>query len=65
MNWNQIEGQWDQFKGQLKSKWGKFTDDDMTNLAGKKDQIVGRFVERYGVKKDEAEKKLDEWIKSL
>jgi uncharacterized protein YjbJ (UPF0337 family) len=65
MNWDQIEGKWDQMKGQVKSKWNKLTDDDVGNLAGKKDQVVGKIVERYGIVKDEAERQLDQWIKTL
>lgn len=62
MNWTQIEGQWNQAKGELKSKWAKLTDDDLDNVAGKKDQLVGKLQQRYGILKDEAEKQLDEWI---
>ena len=65
MNWDQIEGKWDQMKGQVKSKWNKLTDDDVGNLAGKKDQVVGKIVERYGIVKEDAEKQLDQWIKNL
>ena len=62
MNWTQIEGQWNQAKGQLKSKWAKLTDDDLDNAAGKKDQLVGKLQQRYGILKEDAEKQLDEWI---
>jgi len=65
MNWTQIEGKFDQLKGDIKTKWGKLTDDDMKSLAGKKDNLVGRIVERYGVMKDDAEKQVDEWIHKL
>lgn len=65
MNWDQIKGQWLQFKGQAKSKWGKLTDDDVANISGKKDQLVGRIQERYGILKDEAEKQVDEWLSKL
>ena len=61
MNWTQIEGKFDQIKGDIKTKWGKLTDDDMKSLAGKRDNLVGRIVERYGVMKDDAEKQVDEW----
>ena len=56
MNWTQIEGQWHQIAGQVKSKWGKLTDDDLKNVAGKQEQLVGKVQERYGVLKEEAEK---------
>lgn len=65
MNWEQIEGQWGQVKGFVKSKWSKITDDDLMNLAGKKDALVGKVQERYGLMKDEAEKQVDEWISKL
>ncbi|MBK6686132.1 MAG: CsbD family protein [Deltaproteobacteria bacterium] len=62
MNWNQIEGQWNQLKGEVKAKWGKLTDDDLTTIGGKKDQLVGKLQEHYGLMKDDAEKQLDAWI---
>ena len=62
MNWTQVEGQWNQITGHLKSKWAKLTDDDLKNVAGKKEQLVGKLQERYGILKDEAEKQVDEWI---
>jgi uncharacterized protein YjbJ (UPF0337 family) len=65
MNWDQIEGQWHQVKGTLKSKWGKLTDDDVTNVAGKREILVGKLQTRYGIVKDEAEKQADEWIAKL
>jgi uncharacterized protein YjbJ (UPF0337 family) len=65
MNWDQIEGQWGQLKGQVKSKWSKLTDDDVTNLSGKKETLIGKLQERYGILKDEAEKQVDEWIAKL
>jgi uncharacterized protein YjbJ (UPF0337 family) len=65
MNWDQIKGQWLQLKGQVKSKWGKLTDDDVTTISGKKDRLIGRIQERYGILKDEAEKQVDEWLGQL
>jgi uncharacterized protein YjbJ (UPF0337 family) len=65
MNWDQLEGQWGQVKAQVKSKWGKLTDDDMKMLAGKKDALVGKLQERYGILKEEAEKQIDEWLSKL
>ena len=62
MNWEQIEGQWQQIKGQVKSTWGKLTDDDLKNVAGKKDVLIGKVQARYGVLKDEAEKQVDAWL---
>jgi uncharacterized protein YjbJ (UPF0337 family) len=65
MNWNQIEGQWHQLAGQIKSEWAKFTDDDLKNVAGKREQFVGKLQEHYGVLKDDAEKQVDKWIAKM
>ena len=45
--WGEVEGNWNQFKGALKEKWGKLTDDDITYMEGKRDRVVGRLQERY------------------
>ncbi len=65
MNWDQIEGQWHQVKGNVRSKWGKLTDDDVKNLSGKREHLVGKLQVRYGIMKDEAERQADEWIAKL
>jgi uncharacterized protein YjbJ (UPF0337 family) len=61
MNWDQIAGNWKQATGKLREKWGKLTDDDVQVIAGKRDQLVGRIQERYGMAKEEAEKEVKEW----
>ena len=65
MNWDQLEGKWDQFKGRVRSQWGKLTDDDVGNHAGKTDQLVGKIVERYGVAKEDAEMQIDNWLANI
>ena len=59
MNWDRIEGNWKQFTGRVKEQWGKLTDDDIDVIAGKRDQLVGKIQESYGITKDEAEKQVD------
>ncbi|MGL4413016.1 MAG: CsbD family protein [Roseinatronobacter sp.] len=61
MNWDQVEGKWKQIKGSAKDQWGKLTDDDLDQAAGKRDKLVGKIQERYGIAKEEAEKQVDEW----
>jgi uncharacterized protein YjbJ (UPF0337 family) len=65
MNWDQIEGQWHQLTGQVKSQWAKLTDDDVKNVAGKRDQLVGKLQEHYGVMKEDAEGQIDKWIAKI
>lgn len=61
MNWDQMTGKWNQFKGSVKQKWGKLTDDDLTLIDGHKDRLVGKLQERYGITKERAEEQLNEW----
>lgn len=61
MNSDQLKGKWTQFKGELKKKWGKFTDDDLTQIEGDYDKFVGKVQEHYGDKKDEVLKWSDHW----
>jgi uncharacterized protein YjbJ (UPF0337 family) len=65
MNWDQIQGKWTQMKGSIKQKWGKLTDDDLDVIAGSKDKLVGRLQERYGIRKEEAQRQCDEWSRTL
>jgi uncharacterized protein YjbJ (UPF0337 family) len=65
MNWDTIEGKWKDMKGRVRSQWAKLTDDDLKMLAGKKDQLVGKIQERYGVMRDEAERQVDDWLQKL
>ena len=64
MNWDQIEGKWKQSVGQVKERWGKLTDDDLTVIRGKRDQLVGKVQERYGIMRDEAERQVSDWERS-
>lgn len=59
-----FEGKWNRFKGAVKEKWGKLTDDDMMMISGKRDQLIGKLQERYGYAKEEAENQLDELEKN-
>lgn len=65
MNWDSIAGEWKEAKGKLRAKWGKLTDDDFETIAGKKDVLIGRIQQRYGFKRDEAERNVDEFLKTL
>ena len=61
MNKDIISGKWTQVKGQVKEKWGKITDDDLTRIEGVRDRLSGVIQERYGLAKEEAEKQLAEF----
>ena len=61
MNWEQEKGRWNQTKGAVKKQWGKLTDDDLTIIAGQRDQLVGKIQERYGIAKEEADRQVKTW----
>lgn len=65
MNWDRIEGNWNQFKGNAKEQWGRLTDDQLEVIAGKRDKLAGRIQETYGITKDETEKQLASWQTSM
>lgn len=64
MNEDTVKGNWKQMTGKVKEQWGKLTDDDMTVIDGKRDQLVGKIQERHGILKDAAEEQVNLWEKS-
>jgi uncharacterized protein YjbJ (UPF0337 family) len=64
MNWDRVEGSWNEFKGQVKQQWGKLTDDDLDVIAGRRDELVGRIQKAYGLARDEADRQVREWEKN-
>ena len=65
MNWDRIEGNWKQFTGSAKEKWGKLTDDHLSVINGQRTQMAGKLQELYGIGKDEAEKQITDWQTSV
>lgn len=65
MNIDQLEGKWKQYKGQIREKWGHLTDDDLQTIAGKRDKLIGRIQERYGIAKERATEQVDAFLSAL
>ncbi|WP_374371210.1 CsbD family protein [Dongia sp.] len=63
--WDQIEGNWVEFKGKVKERWGELTDDDLLQIQGERQQLVGRIQALYGVSLEEAESQVTEWEDSV
>jgi len=63
MNWDQIEGQWQRYRGQVKEQWGHLTDDELDVIAGNRNKLVGKIQEKHGLSKEEAELQREEWQK--
>ena len=65
MSWDKVEGSWKQLMGNVKERWGKLTDDDLTQIDGKRDQLAGKLQERYGYAKDRVEQELSDFVNGL
>jgi uncharacterized protein YjbJ (UPF0337 family) len=65
VNWEQIKGGWNQLKGQAKQQWGKLTDDDLSVIEGRRDELIGRLQTRYGYAKEQAENEVRSWERKL
>ncbi len=62
MNADVLQGKWKELKGELKVKWGKLTDDDITHIEGHEEKLLGILQKRYGYSKDQAEKEYNDFI---
>lgn len=62
MNWDRIEGSWNEFSGKAKQQWGKLTDDDWTRIKGNRQELEGAIQKRYGYEKDRVTKDVDTWM---
>jgi uncharacterized protein YjbJ (UPF0337 family) len=65
MQWDRVEGSWNQIVGAVKARWSQLTDDDLNVIAGKRAQLIGRIQERYEIARDEAQRQVEQWIASL
>jgi uncharacterized protein YjbJ (UPF0337 family) len=65
MDSNRIEGSWTELKGKAKQQWGNLTDNELTQIGGKKDELIGRIQARYGYSKDKAKQEVESWLESM
>ena len=62
MNNDVLEGKWKQIRGEVQEQWGKLTDDELDQIAGRRDQLIGKLQEKYGYARDQAEREVDEFL---
>jgi uncharacterized protein YjbJ (UPF0337 family) len=62
MNADILKGKWKEIKGVLKQKWGKLTDDDITQIEGMEDRLLGALQKRYGYTKEIVEKEYEAFM---
>ena len=63
MNRDRLEGKWKQFSGSVRERWGRLTDDQLSVVAGRHDQVAGRYQEKYGVAREEGKRQLREFLR--
>ena len=64
MNIEELKGKWTQLKGEAKVQWGKLTDDDLDQIEGNAQKLAGRIQERYGYQKEQAQREVDEFLRT-
>ena len=62
MNPDILKGRWRQVRGEIRKRWGKLTDNDILEIEGHLDKMIGKLQERYGLKREDAEKQIDEFL---
>jgi uncharacterized protein YjbJ (UPF0337 family) len=65
MDWSRISGNWTHWRGRVRERWGRLTDDHLDVIAGRREQLAGRIQELYGISKDEADRQLRNWERNL
>ena len=62
MNRDFLMGKWRQLKGEAKVQWGKLTDDELDQIEGNSDKLIGLLQERYGYARDQAETEVNRFF---
>ena len=65
MDWDEIERNWTELKGEVKHQWSKLTDEDVEFVKGKYAELLGLLQERYGHAKEQAEQEINDWAKRI
>jgi uncharacterized protein YjbJ (UPF0337 family) len=63
MNWDEIEGNWKKFKGDIKERWGRLTDDDLDIIQGQREKLTGELQRKYGIAKEEAKEEIEDFLR--
>jgi uncharacterized protein YjbJ (UPF0337 family) len=64
-DWNRIQGNWKQFKGKVKEKWAKLTDEDLDAIEGRREELEGKIQDRYGYNLDQVRREIDSWYRAM
>ena len=62
MNDDTLKGKWMQLKGEVRRQWGKLTDDDVAQIEGNSEKMIGKLQERYGYAREQAEREVNAFV---
>jgi uncharacterized protein YjbJ (UPF0337 family) len=65
MTWDCIEGYWKEFKGHVRSNWGRLTLDDLDVIEGNRESLEARLRKQYGYDREQARREVDDWLHRL
>jgi uncharacterized protein YjbJ (UPF0337 family) len=65
MNEDVLEGNWKMLRGRIREKWGELTDDEVDQIAGKRDRLAGMLQAKYGYTKDEISRQIDDFLREF
>jgi uncharacterized protein YjbJ (UPF0337 family) len=65
MDWERISANWTHWRGRIRERWGRLTDDELDGIAGERPRLVGRIQRAYGLAPREAERQLRNWERNL
>ncbi len=61
MNRDTLKGQWTQLKGQVRKQWGKLTEDEVDQIQGDSEILMGKLQQRYGYTREQAQREIERW----
>lgn len=61
MNWERFKANWTQLRGHVRMQWGRLTDDQLDVIEGRRDLLLGKLQEAYGVTAEEADRQVSAW----
>jgi uncharacterized protein YjbJ (UPF0337 family) len=65
MNSDTLKGKWMQIRGEAKETWGELTDDELTQVEGNMDKLMGKLQEKYGYSRERAEREVNDFRRKM
>jgi uncharacterized protein YjbJ (UPF0337 family) len=65
MTWDILKGQWMQLKGKIRQQWGNLTDDELDQIQGDREILIGKLQQRYGRSREQVEQEVDRWLQQV